>query len=109
MVRSPASGKKKARERRTNGERRSGESIIARIYPSWRHDVSPIPATPHPVRRSMRRHGGARRTPGSMIGRRVGLATTDDMGRAIADAALDSTLSPGHTVVIGGSLDSLPP
>lgn len=37
------------------------------------------------------------------------LPTAEEMGRAIADSAVDSTLLPGHTVVIGGSLDSLPP
>jgi len=36
------------------------------------------------------------------------LPTADDMGMAIADAALDPGLPSGHTVVVGGSLDSLP-
>jgi len=36
------------------------------------------------------------------------LPTADDMGMAIADAALDPGLPSGHTVVVGGPLDSLP-
>jgi NAD(P)-dependent dehydrogenase (short-subunit alcohol dehydrogenase family) len=41
--------------------------------------------------------------------REVGvLPSAADMGEAIATAALDSTLPSGRTVVVGGSLDSLP-
>lgn len=36
------------------------------------------------------------------------LPTTDDMGRAIAAAAVDTSLPNGHVVVVGGSLESLP-
>jgi len=36
------------------------------------------------------------------------LPTADDMGRAIAAAARDSSLPNGHIVVVGGSLESLP-
>jgi NAD(P)-dependent dehydrogenase (short-subunit alcohol dehydrogenase family) len=35
------------------------------------------------------------------------LPTADDMGRAIADAAGDPTLPSGHTVVIGGGLNTV--
>ena len=35
------------------------------------------------------------------------LPTTDEMGRAIAAAALDTSLASGTTIVVGGSLDSL--
>ena len=41
----------------------------------------------------------------SMVGQ---LPTTNDMGEAIAAAATDNTLSSGSTVVVGGSLESLP-
>jgi NAD(P)-dependent dehydrogenase (short-subunit alcohol dehydrogenase family) len=37
-----------------------------------------------------------------------GLPTTEDLGAAIAAAAIDRTLPSGHTVVVGGPLDSLP-
>lgn len=37
------------------------------------------------------------------------LPTSQDMGEAIAAAAVDTSLPSGHLVVIGGSLDSLPP
>jgi hypothetical protein len=50
--------------------------------------------------------------PGSIEQRRddVGsLPTTTDMGEAIAIAATDTTLPSGHTVVVGGPLDSLRP
>lgn len=36
------------------------------------------------------------------------LPTTTDMAAAIVDAALDRTLPTGHTIVVGGPLDSLP-
>lgn len=36
------------------------------------------------------------------------LPTADDMGKAIAAAALDSSLTSGETVVIGGMLESIP-
>jgi NAD(P)-dependent dehydrogenase (short-subunit alcohol dehydrogenase family) len=36
------------------------------------------------------------------------LPTAEEMGRAIALAATDSTLPGGHTVVVGGALESLP-
>jgi NADP-dependent 3-hydroxy acid dehydrogenase YdfG len=36
------------------------------------------------------------------------LITTQDMGIAIANAVIDPILSAGHTVIIGGSLESLP-
>lgn len=35
------------------------------------------------------------------------LPTTTDMGQAIADAAMDRTLPSGHTIVVGGALDTL--
>jgi hypothetical protein len=35
------------------------------------------------------------------------LPTVDDMAEAIAGAAFDQTLPAGHTVVVGGELDSL--
>lgn len=41
----------------------------------------------------------------SMVGR---LPTTGDMGEAIAAAITDNTLASGSTVVVGGSLESLP-
>jgi NAD(P)-dependent dehydrogenase (short-subunit alcohol dehydrogenase family) len=41
----------------------------------------------------------------TLLGR---LPTTGEMGRAIADAALDASLPTGHTVVVGGALDTLP-
>ena len=41
----------------------------------------------------------------SMVGQ---LPTTTDMGEAIAAAATDNTLPNGSTVVVGGSLESLP-
>jgi NAD(P)-dependent dehydrogenase (short-subunit alcohol dehydrogenase family) len=51
-------------------------------------------------------------TPGS-IGQRRGdagsLPTTTDMGEAIAISATDTTLPSGHTVVVGGPLESLHP
>jgi hypothetical protein len=50
--------------------------------------------------------------PGSIEQRRdaVGsLPTTTDMGEAIAIAATDTTLPSGHTVVVGGRLESLRP
>jgi hypothetical protein len=37
------------------------------------------------------------------------LPTTDDMGRVIAAAAVDTSLPNGYVVVVGGSLESLPP
>jgi NAD(P)-dependent dehydrogenase (short-subunit alcohol dehydrogenase family) len=37
-----------------------------------------------------------------------GLPTAADLGAAIAAAATDSSLPTGHTVVVGGALDSLP-
>lgn len=51
-----------------------------------------------------------RTAPGLLAGRSgsIGeLPTTISMGEAIAAAAVDPTLPSGHTVVIGGSLDSL--
>jgi NAD(P)-dependent dehydrogenase (short-subunit alcohol dehydrogenase family) len=36
------------------------------------------------------------------------LPTVTKMGIAIADAAMDTTLPSGHTVVVGGALDTLP-
>lgn len=36
------------------------------------------------------------------------LIAITDMGKAIAAAAMNTTLPSGHTVVIGGSLESLP-
>jgi hypothetical protein len=50
-------------------------------------------------------------TPGLAGARRTAngpLPTADDMGKAIADAALDLSLVSGETVVIGGTLDSIP-
>jgi NAD(P)-dependent dehydrogenase (short-subunit alcohol dehydrogenase family) len=35
------------------------------------------------------------------------LPTTVDMGEAIADAVMNTTLPDGHTIVVGGSLESL--
>lgn len=52
-----------------------------------------------------------RAAPGLMATRRdqTGqLPTAAEMGEAIAAAATDSTLPSGHTVVVGGALDSLP-
>ncbi len=37
------------------------------------------------------------------------LPTADEMGEAIAQAATDSALPSGHTLVVGGSLESLSP
>jgi hypothetical protein len=37
------------------------------------------------------------------------LPTAEDMGEAIARAVDDGSLPSGHTVVVGGSLDSIPP
>jgi hypothetical protein len=37
-----------------------------------------------------------------------GLPTAADLGEAIAAAATDTTLPSGHTIVVGGTLDSLP-
>ncbi len=34
------------------------------------------------------------------------LPTVTEMGQAIAGAALDTTLPSGHTIVVGGSLDT---
>ena len=51
-------------------------------------------------------------TPGSIEQRRddVGsLPTTTDMGEAIAISATDSSLPGGHTIVVGGPLESLSP
>ena len=53
-----------------------------------------------------------RAAPGSLEQRRGGasaLPTTIDMGEAIALSAIDTTLPSGHTVVIGGPLESLCP
>ena len=53
-----------------------------------------------------------RAAPGSIEQRRddVGsLPTTTDMGEAIAKSATDSSLPGGHTVVVGGPLESLSP
>ena len=36
------------------------------------------------------------------------LPTVTEMGVAIAEAAMDTTLPSGHTVVVGGALDTLP-
>lgn len=36
------------------------------------------------------------------------LPTVTEMGMAIADAAMDTTLPSGYTVVVGGALDTLP-
>jgi NAD(P)-dependent dehydrogenase (short-subunit alcohol dehydrogenase family) len=50
-------------------------------------------------------------TPGLAGSRRTAtgpLPTVDDMGKAIAEAALDSSLSSGQTVVVGGTLESIP-
>lgn len=50
-------------------------------------------------------------TPGLAGSRRTvtgALPTADEMGRVIAQAATDPTLASGHTVVIGGTLESLP-
>ena len=51
-----------------------------------------------------------RAAPGLAAGRResIGqLPTAEEMGRAIAVAATDTTLPSGHTVVIGGALETL--
>jgi NAD(P)-dependent dehydrogenase (short-subunit alcohol dehydrogenase family) len=51
-----------------------------------------------------------RAAPGLAAGRResIGqLPTAEEMGHAIAIAATDTTLSSGHTVVIGGALEAL--
>lgn len=51
-----------------------------------------------------------RRAPGlaaDRIGQIGKLPTADEMGHAIAAAATDPTLPSGHTVVIGGTLESL--
>jgi len=37
------------------------------------------------------------------------LPTTADMGEAVASAATNTALPSGHTVVVGGALESLPP
>lgn len=53
-----------------------------------------------------------RKAPGLAADRRgqIGkLPTADQMGKAIAAAATDPTLPSGHTVVIGGTLESLRP
>lgn len=50
-------------------------------------------------------------TPGLAGARRTAngpLPTADDMGRAIAEAAMDPALVSGETIVIGGTLDSIP-
>jgi NAD(P)-dependent dehydrogenase (short-subunit alcohol dehydrogenase family) len=50
-------------------------------------------------------------TPGLAGARRIAngpLPTADDMGRAIAEAAIDPSLMSGATVVIGGALESIP-
>jgi len=50
-------------------------------------------------------------TPGLAGTRRTAngsLPTADDMGKAIAAAALDFSLASGETVVIGGTLESIP-
>lgn len=58
--------------------------------------------TPRLLERASRGVAGRRR-------REVGaLPSAADMGEAIATAALDASLPSGHTVVIGGPLDSLP-
>lgn len=52
-----------------------------------------------------------RRGPGVTDDRRTatgGLPTTREFGEAIARAATDFSLPTGHTVVVGGSLDSVP-
>ena len=36
------------------------------------------------------------------------LPTTESLGEAIASAATDSSLPSGHTVVVGGALESIP-
>jgi hypothetical protein len=51
-----------------------------------------------------------RATPGMFGSRRdiVGsLPTTNQMGDAIAAAATDENVPSGHTIVVGGALDSL--
>jgi NAD(P)-dependent dehydrogenase (short-subunit alcohol dehydrogenase family) len=51
-----------------------------------------------------------RAAPGLANNRRAeigALPTAEEMGQAIARAAVDSTLPSGHTIVIGGSLESL--
>ena len=51
-------------------------------------------------------------TPGLAASRRwrdAQIPTTEEMGDAIARAATDPSLPSGHTVVVGGPLDSLPP
>ncbi len=53
-----------------------------------------------------------RKAPGlaaDRIGQIGKLPTADEMGQAIAAAATDPTLPSGHTVVIGGTLESLRP
>lgn len=53
-----------------------------------------------------------RKAPGlaaDRIGQIGKLPTADEMGQAIAACATDSTLPSGHTVVIGGTLESLLP
>jgi len=53
----------------------------------------------------------ARRNPGLGLARTAGggrATSTEEMGQAIAAAVVDTTLPSGHTVVVGGSLDSLP-
>ena len=50
-------------------------------------------------------------TPGLAGARRSAngsLPTADDMGRVIAEAAMDLSLTTGETVVIGGTLESIP-
>jgi NAD(P)-dependent dehydrogenase (short-subunit alcohol dehydrogenase family) len=51
-----------------------------------------------------------RAAPGLAAGRRAALGvlpTAEDMGRAIVSAATDRTVPTGHTIVVGGDLDSL--
>lgn len=53
-----------------------------------------------------------RRSPGLADDRRDragDLPTTAEMGEAIARAATDPSLPSGHTVIVGGALESLPP
>ena len=52
-----------------------------------------------------RRNPGLKSTRSETGGRAT---TTEEMGRAIANAVADSTLQSGQTVVVGGALESLP-
>lgn len=58
--------------------------------------------TPRLLERKARGLAGSRR---DSTGK---LPTIEDMGAAIVDATLDPTLPGGHTVVVGGALESLP-